>query len=537
MTDTFQRVLIISHDVVGRRMAGPGIRAWEMARVLSARQPVTLIAPRPIDLQAPGVLCGEYAWGLPASLVPWLRTADIVVANGFVLRAHPELASTDRPLALDLYDPVPLENLETFRSAPIEQRQAQLDADQDLLTRQLESGDFLLCATERQRDLYIGALLATGGINPALADSDPQLRGLIDVAPFGLPSDPPVRSSTGLREAIPQIEAANPVLLWTGGLWDWLDPLTLVDAMATITRQRPDARLVFLAGRHPGTLPDMQASGRAQARAAELGLLEKNVFFYREWVPYELRANFLLDADIAVSLHHNHLETTYAAVRSRFLDHLWAGLPSIVSAGDAASELVAHYGLGRVAPVGDPIAVAAAALELLNDPDERIGCAGRARALAASMTWERNLRPLVDFCLHPRRKRGQPRRYKEPRMHQPDHAPESYTIQELKQQVAQLHQLWQLQPGSMKSSLPLLGSAKQAASIVTRWYTEPVIEQQQAFNAATVHAIQALADTLERLIGQQPALHQHIADIEQHLLDIDDAQTELARQTSVQRDE
>src|SRR6185503_14501838 len=90
-------LLIISHDVVGSRMAGPGIRCWEMARVLSAQQPVTLIAPQPID----------------------------------------------RPLALDLYDPVLLENLELFRAAPERQRTAQYEADQSLLAQELAAGDFL----------------------------------------------------------------------------------------------------------------------------------------------------------------------------------------------------------------------------------------------------------------------------------------------------------------------------------------------------------------------------------------------------------
>jgi len=46
-------VLIISHDTVGSRMAGPGIRYWELARVVAAQQRVTLIAPQPIDRVSP----------------------------------------------------------------------------------------------------------------------------------------------------------------------------------------------------------------------------------------------------------------------------------------------------------------------------------------------------------------------------------------------------------------------------------------------------------------------------------------------------
>src|SRR6185436_20884240 len=111
-TGSAQRLLIISHDVVGSHMAGPGIRYWETARVLSAQQPVTLIAPEPIDLQPAAFRCGHYIWGDAPSLVEYLRDADVVLANGFVLEGYPELGLIQQPLALDLYDPVLLENLE-----------------------------------------------------------------------------------------------------------------------------------------------------------------------------------------------------------------------------------------------------------------------------------------------------------------------------------------------------------------------------------------------------------------------------------------
>ncbi|HNP73643.1 MAG TPA: hypothetical protein PKK15_21190, partial [Kouleothrix sp.] len=39
------RVLFVSTDVVGPDMAGPGIRAWELAHALAAQCDVTLAAP------------------------------------------------------------------------------------------------------------------------------------------------------------------------------------------------------------------------------------------------------------------------------------------------------------------------------------------------------------------------------------------------------------------------------------------------------------------------------------------------------------
>src|SRR5262249_13810114 len=115
--------------------------------------------------------------------------------------------------------------------------------------------------------------------------------------------------------------------------------------------------------------------------------------------------------------------------------------------------------------------------------------------------------------------------------------------------VAHLDELWKVQPHELTSQLPMLGEAKRAANSLTRWYVLPIVEQQNAFNAAIVQALQQLAEAVEHLSGIAPQLggqieqlrthierlqheqapvHQHIADIEQHLCDIDDAQTLLA---------
>jgi glycosyltransferase involved in cell wall biosynthesis/prefoldin subunit 5 len=552
------RLLIISHDVVGSRMAGPGIRYWEMARVLATQQPVTLIAPQPIDIPAPGFVCGSYGWGDAPSLAAWLRDAEAVVANGFVLRKHPELARIAQPLALDLYDPVLLEDLELFRAAPEQQRHAQYADDRALLAQQLAAGDFLLCATERQRDLYLGALLLSGRITPQLVDADPQLRRLIDVVPFGLPAEPPVKQRPALRGVVPGIGADDPLLLWTGGLWDWMDPQTLIRAMPQVVGHHPDARLVFLAGTHPGTVPPMRAPQEALALAAELGLLGRHVFFYEAWIPYQQRADFLLEADIAVSLHRDRLETAYAAVRSRFLDHLWAGLPSVVSGGDAAADLVQRHRLGRVVRAEDVAAVAAALIALIGDAAERQACAANARALAAEFVWERTLQPLLKFCRRPFTMTDRSPMTERPPTEVPDvHAARNAAI-------TRLDQLWKVHPQELTSALPLLGRAKNAANSLTRWYVQTIVEQQNTFNAAVVHALQQLAETgdhyqssldsiqtqlenitahlqslqrqvdgiaakLDRLARESEPLHQHIADIEVHLCDIDDAQTAMAQ--------
>lgn len=108
-----------------------------------------LLAPQPIDLVVPGVRTGHFVISNYASLIEFLRQADVILANGFLLESHPELAEALQPLLPDLYDPTLLENIELFRNAPLPERRDRTHRDAELLNRQLAAGDLFLCATER----------------------------------------------------------------------------------------------------------------------------------------------------------------------------------------------------------------------------------------------------------------------------------------------------------------------------------------------------------------------------------------------------
>ena len=73
---------------------------------------------------------------------------------------------------------------------------------------------------------------------------------------------------------------------------------------------------------------------KAYVYAKEHGLIDSAVFF-GQWVPYEDWPNILLESDIALSLHHDTVETQLA-FRSRMLEYFWAGVPLIATTGDAS---------------------------------------------------------------------------------------------------------------------------------------------------------------------------------------------------------
>lgn len=507
------RLLIISHDRVGSRMAGPGIRYWELARALAAHGPVSLIAPQLIDLVTPGVTTGHYHWGNAASLAPWLSQADVILANGYLFEAHPELAQVAARRIIDLYDPTLLENIELLRDAPAAERDQRLRHDLALLGRQLAAGDHFLCATERQRDLYLGALLASGRVDATRVSNDPLLRNLIEVLPFGLPAEPPVRHGPGPRQLIPALGPDTPLILWHGGLWDWMDPLTLIEAMPAILARVPNARLLFLAGPHPGAARP-RTPAQARARAEALGLLDQAIFFYDQWVPYAERANFLLEATLVVSLHRQHLETAYAALRSRVLDQLWVGLPGVLSAGDQAAELAREHGFSIVVPSEDAAAVATALITLLTDATLRASHAANARTLVAHFTWPRLIRPLLDWIA------VEPARAARETSHVMDTAPtpppqpldvalveRSRLIQATRNAALQaLDSTWRLD-NLNSPARGLLGRLRRLLQDRVLWpLLYPLLARQQEQNAAVIRAFYANAedhDQLRNLIGQQ----------------------------------
>ena len=83
-----------------------------------------------------------------------------------VLWDWPELASTSKVAVVDLYDPYHLENLEPGDDATIDERGRRVSELTAAIGQHLEFGDFFLCATERQRDFWLGSLAAMGRVNP-----------------------------------------------------------------------------------------------------------------------------------------------------------------------------------------------------------------------------------------------------------------------------------------------------------------------------------------------------------------------------------
>jgi glycosyltransferase involved in cell wall biosynthesis len=390
---TSSRVLLITTDPLGERMPGPAIRAWHLAEVVSAEHQVTLVSSVACERRHPAM---EVRFAEPDEVVRLALASDVVVGPGSVVRRYPEIAWSDIPLVIDIYDPYQLENLEPHGSADQQAHAANVAHLGAVVREDLSRGDFFLCASDRQRDFWLGSLDAVGRVNPDTYAGDPGLHRLIDVVPFGLPAVPPARRGPGLRTRL-ALGADDRVAVWGGGVYDWFDPLSLVRAVDQVRRTDPEIKLVFLGMRNPNPqIPEMRMASETRKLAGQLGLSGVHVLFNEGWVPYDERADFLLDADLGVSTHLDHLETRFS-FRTRVLDYLWAGLPMLLTEGDSLADQVAGAGAGLTVPAADVDAIAAGLLRLLREPipPESV------LALADRFHWVDVAAPLLAFCRDP----------------------------------------------------------------------------------------------------------------------------------------
>ena len=387
-------VLILNHEPISESMAGPSRRNWELARVLAHRFDVTLAAPG-----RPAVKSAEFeVVGWESDLADELIAAgDVVKASGFLLFEHPNIAKA-RHLAVDLYDPFPLENLHMYDDRTLEDRYRIAAHDRDVQTGLLRAGDVFLCASERQRDFWLGWLSAAGRVNPYLHQADADFDRFLLLVPFGVSAEPPQARPHRFRGKLPGIAEDDLIVIWGGGIWNWFDPLTLIRAASETRDRLPHLRIVFpvTSVPSPDVLP-MRMLAEARNLSDHLALTGSRVFFGSSWIRHDDFGGVLLEADIGVSLHQPSVETRFS-FRTRILDYLWAGLPVIATDGDSMADLIRAQDLGAVVPPGDVDAVARALVDLGSDAARRQACAGRSLSAAARFHWSEVARPLIDYC-------------------------------------------------------------------------------------------------------------------------------------------
>jgi glycosyltransferase involved in cell wall biosynthesis len=354
------RVVVSTPDVVGARMAGPGIRAWNLARELAKSFDTALVGRVEEGLApAPGLRVLARATRDARAAV---READILLgqpARGFGRQRR------GQRLIVDLFDPVLLELRELYGAHPTPRQRLHYAAEAWRVRRAVATGDLLVCATRKQRELY-----PTGASR------------MIEV-PFGI--DP--------ADLLPGDRVRENLMVWGGGTWEWLDPELAVEAVRQVNAEGLECRLLFLGRSRPNGA--MRDRGREERFDRLLARGAPHVSANDGWTPYRERLSWLRPAKIAIMLHRPTTEAAYS-IRTRLFDAIAAAVPVITTEGGFAAELVAEEGLGLVVPPSDARAVAESVRRLLSDDGLHARCVRKLEGIRARFAWDVVTRPLVN---------------------------------------------------------------------------------------------------------------------------------------------
>ena len=186
------------------------------------------------------------------------------------------------------------------------------------------------------------------------------IRSGIDIARFGASRQrrEAVRAELGLAKS-------DRVVISVMRLSPQKAPLDLIDAVARLVREVPDARVVLVG--------DGPLRNAVETRRRELGLGKRLILTgIRRDVPELLSA-----ADVLA------LSSLWEGLPRVIPQAMAAGLPVVATAIDGSAEAIVHGETGILVPPRDPAALGAALAALLRDPERAraMGEAGRARVV------------------------------------------------------------------------------------------------------------------------------------------------------------
>lgn len=384
------RIALVSSEPIRGKTAGIGIRYLELARRLPRDGIEVVLASPAHPAEAPELPLPEGAVRrlVPGRLAEILGDVDGAVAQGQL--ANDLLLELPRlPVAVDLYDPWLVENLHYSDDLGF----GVYENDHATWVLQLSRGDFFLTSSEEQRLYYLGFLTALGRVNPRRLAMDPTLRGLVTPVPFGVPEELPPH-----ERLLPEPEPGVRRILF-GGLYDWYDPWTLLEALEHLELgEGVRAEVLFIAHPSPESTPQrlFAAVEERCRRAGTWGTAVRAL----DWVPSARRYDLLREVDVLCAPHRPSLETDLS-LRTRYLDALAADCPVVATEGGTLGRLLTTHGAGRTVPPRDPRALAAALTAAVSgDRFDESFRRGR-RSLTAEHAWERVLEPLVAFCRAP----------------------------------------------------------------------------------------------------------------------------------------
>src|SRR5437588_5432944 len=139
-----RRIVVATGDALTPKMAGPGIRAWNMAAALSLQHDVELVTYQTCTITHPRFTVRRVNEAELRKLEEW---CDVLIFQGYLMAHFPFLQSSSQVIVVDIYDPFHLEQLEQARDLGQPERRKAVKGATEAINTQLARGDFVMCAS------------------------------------------------------------------------------------------------------------------------------------------------------------------------------------------------------------------------------------------------------------------------------------------------------------------------------------------------------------------------------------------------------
>lgn len=388
------RLLIVSNQTIKKKMAGPAIRYFNIYNYFKSKYNCKLLSPKYREdykkdkniqkLNLVNFVCN-------------LMKSDVIISQpsrfSYLLLSR----LFNKKIVIDLYDPMDIENLEMYKNINSFKVKMKLMYTHLRLKFSLLIGDYFLCANETQRDYWIGYLSAIRRVNKNNYEKDDKLINLIGYMPYGISEEIPMKNKNVIKGVIEGIYENDIVLIWAGGIWNWFDTESLIKAVNKIHQENNNVKLLFLGVPKDYLYNEKYRKVKETIELSDrLGATNKSVFFNMDWVDYDERHNYLLESDIGISTHFDHMETRYS-FRTRILDYLWSNLPFITSDKDYFAQLCNEKKLGCVANCNDYISIYEN-IKVMLDNDYINECKKNILNVKEKFFWQNCFKELEKYC-------------------------------------------------------------------------------------------------------------------------------------------
>lgn len=396
--DRAKGILVFSSDILplpGLPTSGGGLRSWQIIQGLKANGV-------PVSFSMPGedrFLEREYRDRIPEEVrrTSWrYETQDEIVEHfkpSAIVFANPDLNCLKKdhglPILSDMHGPRLIEfELLSNDDSPLTRGRN--------IKRKLSNymrSDFFTCAGRLQRYYFLSFFLMAGYKLDEIK---------IEFMPVSLAPELPV----------PDKDLDERRFIYSGGFYPWQNPMDSLYAMSEVLAAEKKACLHIFGGSHNVNQDDTLNFAKLRSTLEQNSFVKFRGYLSRDAVIEEYRKGYVAFEVMARNFEREMAFTT------RTIEFMWAGLPVIYNNYADLSGYILEYQAGWCVDPADPVSIKNAIREAIHEPEMVVAYGKNAQKLVREcFTWDKTIKPVLDFLENPTFRRREPDMFKTPIPH------------------------------------------------------------------------------------------------------------------------